>query len=383
MNILQICAVGFTYDKFLSPLANALKNRGHNVSLSFNPSYSTPDSISRLPFQLHTIPVKRRISPFNLLLTSFAIYRILRSNRFDVVHIHTPLVSIPARIACFLSGSPLVIYTAHGFYFHENMSPVLRLAHVALEYFLSKITHILFTQSQEDADYAISRRFLPPSRIICIGNGVSSARFYPVGKQLSSNYRQSLSLPLDKLIIGIVARKVVEKGYLELLDASLQLISSGYDFCLAMCGSALASDHSRSVQPRVDQLLHQYPDHFVDLGERADVEHFYKAIDIFCLPSWREGMPRTIIEAMMTSLPVVASNIRGSREEVVHGSTGLLFDVRDAGSLASSLALLLESKDIRQSMGAEARARSLSLYDEEKILNHQISVIESFCNPSP
>ena len=97
-----------------------------------------------------------------------------------------------------------------------------------------------------------------------------------------------------------------------------------------------------------------------------------RAVDIFTLPSHREGMPRSIIEAMMTGLPVVATDIRGSREEVVNGETGFLVPVRDAQALATALAGLADDGAFRWKIGSAGRARALDLYDEAKVINRQL-----------
>lgn len=376
MKILQVCAVGFTYEKFLSSLCHSLVKRGHEVFLCFNPSFSSPEEIQSLPYQICPIPVQRKISIVNLLHTFFAFVLLLRRNKFDVVHTHTPLVSIPVRLASAVVGIP-VVYTAHGFYFHENMSPITWYMHVSLEYILSKFTYLIFTQAEEDASLAKRLKFKTASCIKCIGNGVSSERFYPPSQALKNSQRSRLRLPSDRIIIGIVARKVVEKGYIDLFQACLDLLSNGHRFTLAMCGSTLSSDHSSSVQSEVDRLVREYPSAFIDFGEYNNVHDFYQAIDIFCLPSWREGMPRTIIEAMMTGLPIIASDIRGSRELVVNGVTGLLYNVGHTTDLAQSIKTLLQSPVTRQSMGSASFARASSLYQENDVIDRQISLLEA------
>jgi glycosyltransferase involved in cell wall biosynthesis len=99
------------------------------------------------------------------------------------------------------------------------------------------------------------------------------------------------------------------------------------------------------------------------------------AMTIFCLPSYREGMPRTIIEAMMMELPVVATNIRGVREEVVEGKTGLLVPTRNSTALAQALSELLSDPIRTVQMGVDGRCRALSLYDESAVVALQIAEI--------
>ena len=98
-----------------------------------------------------------------------------------------------------------------------------------------------------------------------------------------------------------------------------------------------------------------------------------RAADVFTLPSHREGMPRSIIEAMLSGLPVVATDIRGSREEVVDGECGLLVPVGDARGLAASLSRLAADAALRARFGAAALTRARDLFDESKVIARQIA----------
>jgi glycosyltransferase involved in cell wall biosynthesis len=108
------------------------------------------------------------------------------------------------------------------------------------------------------------------------------------------------------------------------------------------------------------------------LGYRSDVPALLRAADIFVLPSHREGMPRSIIEAMLTGLPVVATNIRGAREEVAEEKTGYLVPVRDPKSLAAVLSRLAADDGLRRRLGASGLTRARELYAEAKVVHRQL-----------
>jgi glycosyltransferase involved in cell wall biosynthesis len=115
----------------------------------------------------------------------------------------------------------------------------------------------------------------------------------------------------------------------------------------------------------------------VATGFRNDIPELLAAMDLFCLPSWREGMPRSIIEAMMMAKPVVATNIRGSREEVVHGETGLLVPVRSPAVLAQAIRRFLDDPEWGKRLGIAGRIRALSLYNETNVVDLQLNRIQS------
>jgi glycosyltransferase involved in cell wall biosynthesis len=101
-------------------------------------------------------------------------------------------------------------------------------------------------------------------------------------------------------------------------------------------------------------------------------------MDLFTLPSWREGMPRSIIEAMMMSLPVVATDIRGSREEVVNNETGLLVPLRNPKALAQAIEFLYKDREKTKKMGKAGRKRALKLYNEKNVIKKQLAIINTF-----
>ena len=184
--------------------------------------------------------------------------------------------------------------------------------------------------------------------------------------------RAALDTDGDAVVVVVIGRLDAEKGYPELLAAAARI-----DAHLWVIGERLPSDHAGSVDaafaaaeddPALAPRLRV-------LGARDDVPDLLAAADMFVLPSHREGMPRSIIEAMMSGLPVVATDIRGSREEVVDGETGLLVPVGDVAALAAALGRLAGDADLRRRMGAAGAARARALYDERKVIARQLDIL--------
>lgn len=113
-------------------------------------------------------------------------------------------------------------------------------------------------------------------------------------------------------------------------------------------------------------------------GLRDDIPAVLSRTDVFCLPSWREGMPRSIIESMMMGIPVVATDIRGSREIIVDEKTGFLVDVGDVDAIYGAYVKLISSPELLSLMGVAGRKRAVEMYDEKRVLSRQISIISKF-----
>jgi len=187
-------------------------------------------------------------------------------------------------------------------------------------------------------------------------------------KQLLANYR-------DAPVIGIIGRLVREKGYGEFLQAAEIVARHHPDTYFLLVGDRLQSDHNDRIDDLISHAQSALGNRLIMTGFRSDTPSMLAAMSVFCLPSWREGMPRTIIEAMMMGRAVVATDIRGAREEVVHGVTGLLVPVRDGVALAEALVRCLENHEGIRHMGQLGRQRALELYDEKKVVTLQIERI--------
>ncbi|WP_120498786.1 glycosyltransferase family 4 protein [Kiloniella sp. EL199] len=372
MKICQICAVDFSLYHMLLPLMKGMRDAGHEV-VGVCSDGPLIEKIRAEGFRVETIKIERSLNIFSHTKSFGTLTRFFKNEKFDLVHTHTPVASLIARFAARAASVPQIAYTAHGFYFHENMPAIKKNIFVGLEWIAGRFTDTLFTQAQEDAETAKRHKLCKNGTIVAIGNGINVNKFYPATPK---SYRKALRTELgakdDETVILMVGRLVREKGYVELIEAMKKVNAT-----LWIVGDRLASDHATDIddamtQAKTDEKLKK---RIRFLGYRDDVNQIMRAADIFTLPSHREGMPRSIIEAMMTGLPVIATNIRGSREEVDDGKTGILVPVNEPEKLSDALCKLVNSPKLRETMGTASRKRALDLYDEQKIIATQLKLL--------
>lgn len=374
MKVCQLCAVDFTLKKFLLPLIDGMQAEGWEiVAVCSDGGYVR--HMRADGYCIETIPIARSMNPWRALRSLIALVRYFRQERFDVMHAHTPVAALIGRLAARLADVPIIVYTAHGFYFHDEMPAWKRLIFVILERIGGRFTDLLFCQSAEDARDAVSEGIVPENRVLAIGNGVDVARFDPEKVGAGDTARASLGIPQDAFVVGLIGRQVREKGVAEFLQAAVRLAADYPQFWVLVVGERLPSDHAQGVEAEFAQARAALGERLVAPGLRNDVPEMLAAMDVFCLPSWREGMPRTIIEAMMMARPVVATDIRGSREEVVHGETGLLVPTRAPEQLAVAIARCMDDPAWAREMGRKGRQRALDLYDESRVVRLQIDRI--------
>lgn len=376
MKILQLCAVDFTANHLLRPLGVALREAGHEVAFCCSPGEGL-DLLRKEGFRVHPLPIVRSYNLLRHLRSMVGLVRLFRREQFDVVHAHTPVAGLIGRVAARIAAVPYVIYTAHGFYFHEAMRGQLRRFFIWLERFGGRLSDIVFVQSEEDWREALREGVAPPERLIYIGNGVDPTRF---GRE---RYMREAAALRDEFnlgngpIVGFVGRIVREKGAVEFVEAAASVGRAVPHAIFIMVGQPLPSDRDgcwREIHALREEL--GLCEALELTGYRRDVPAILSLFDLFVLPSYREGMPRALLEAMATGIPVVATDIRGCREEVVDGETGLLVPSRDPEALAAAITGLLADPQRAADMGLAGRARVLDRFDERRITRIQVERIE-------
>lgn len=307
----------------------------------------------------------RSMNPLADARAAYGLWRILRRERPDVLHTHTPKPGIYGRIVGRLARVPLVVNTVHGLYATEDDPRAKRWVVYGLEALAARFSHAELVQNREDLELLRRLRIVPPRKLRYLGNGVDLTRFDRA--RLPADTRESVRAELgvadDQILVGIVGRLVAEKGHPELFEA-FSLLSDRYVLVVvgpdepekpdALEPSLLAAARARGVR---------------FLGMRRDVERLYAAFDMFVLPSHREGFPRAAMEAAAMGLPIVATDIRGCRQVVADGVNGLLVPVADPKALAVAIERIGDHPDLRRRMGDASAHRAGAEFDERAVVD--------------
>lgn len=375
MKIIELCAIDQTMKIFLSSLNRQLFNQGFDVVCVCSKGPYT-EELKKEGFNIINIPIERKIKLFASIKSVYRLYKLFKNERPDVLHVHTPIASVLGRIAAKLAKVPIVIYTAHGFYFHENMSPMKYKLILGIEKYMAKyFTDFIFTQSQEDRLTAIENGFIDERKIVCIGNGIDLlGKFNPQNMDTEEIKRlyEEFNLTVQNIIITFIGRLIEEKGITELLEAFYNIKDE--NIRLLVVGDI---DQGCRDQETKNMIISRYQDNknIIFTGFRRDINNILYITDIFCLPSYREGMPRTIIEAMSMECAVIATDIRGCREEVTDGETGFLVKLKSSIDIQNKLETLIKNKELLNSMKIMGRKKAEKYYDEKQIVDNQIIII--------
>jgi glycosyltransferase involved in cell wall biosynthesis len=298
--------------------------------------------------------------------------RIFRQLRPDIVHTHNPKPGVYGRLAARLAGVPVVVNTVHGLYATDTDRFLRRTLVYSLERGVSVCSQAELVQNEEDL-VTLARLRVPKRKLVLLGNGVDLERFRP-RPELSAIARRSMGVADGKVVVALVGRLVWEKGFAELFEAARRLRHSHPDVAIVVVGprdpaksNALSEDDVRAAKNIGNVVF---------LGERNDVEDLYPGMDLFVLPSYREGFPRSAMEAAACGVPVVATDIRGCRQVVDHDVTGLLVPVRDAGALADALGALAHDPLRRRKMSEAALNRARAEFDDRRVIAITLDVYE-------
>jgi glycosyltransferase involved in cell wall biosynthesis len=364
VKILEITNVDFSLRHFLLPLMRGLRARGHAV-IGVAAEGPLLDVARAEGFAIAALPLARRLSPLAHAHAFLALWRLMRREQPDLVHAHMPISGFLARLAARVAGVPRVAYTGHGFLFNQPGPLPRRAASLALEWLGGRMTDIFLTVSEEEA--ADARRLGLHRRAIAVGNGRDPARFRPDPASRAA-IRAALGVAPERVVVIAVSRLVRHKGYPELLAAMREI-----DAELWVAGARLASDRGEDMDAHF--AASGLGARLRRLGYREDIPALLAAADIFALPSHFEGLPMSVIEAMLCALPVVATNIRGPREQVVDGETGFLVPPAQVPPLAAALRRLAQDAALRARLGAVGRERALALYDEARVVARTLDLL--------
>ena len=305
----------------------------------------------------------RGVDPLADLKAMWELVKVIRRERPDILHTHNPKPGIYGRIIGRLMGVPIVVNTVHGIYAAPD-DPLLKRAVVyTLEAVASRFSDAELVQSAEDAALMRRLRIAHPDKIQHLGNGVDLDRFDPrrAGPDVRAEVRAELGVGPDDVVVGCVGRLVLEKGFAELFQAAEGLD----DRFVVVCIGPQDPDKPDAVPPELIERAAANGVRF--LGMRTDMERLYAAMDVFVLPSHREGFPRAAMEASAMGLPVVATDIRGCREVVDPGRNGLLVPVGDPRALREAIEELGDPQ-VRRRLSAGARAKAEDAFDERRVV---------------
>lgn len=376
IKICYIVAIDITIRLILQNYLKRLDKEKYDVWVICSPSPFLKE-IEKDGINVKTINISRKIfSPISDLLSLIKLRSFLKKEKFDIVQVQTPKAAFLGQLASAAAKVPIIINNNFGFYF-QNFSLLKRKVFIFLEKLAARHSDLMFTINKEDIQTAIKDKIFEAPKIKYLGFGIDINRFNPdkFSKDFIISKKQELGISADKKVIGIIARMVKEKGYLELFSAFQKIVKEYPNVLLLIAGIK-----EPSKKDGVDiNIIKEYgiEKNVLFLGDRRDVEELYAVMDVFVLPTHREGLGNTILEASSMKKPIIATNIRGCRESVDNKKTGLLVPSKDPGKLSIAILFLLNNSNFCLKLGEAGRRKIVNDFNEEKVFKIMINEYEN------
>jgi glycosyltransferase involved in cell wall biosynthesis len=370
--LVHLTTTDMSLDWLLGPQLQAFAAAGYEV-IGMSAAGPHVEALTAMGVAHVDVPsFTRSTNPVQDVKAFVELVRLLRIVRPDVLHTHNPKPGILGRIAGRLARVPRIVNTQHGLYAQPGDRWQRRWPVYAAERLAAAFGDVELVQNPEDVDTLVRTMHVPARKVRLLGNGVDLARFDPaaVPSATRDRVRAEWGIAPDEVVVGTVGRLVREKGIVELLDAAHRLRASQPTARIVVIGPHDDGKHDAITPTDVERAVH---DGVVLAGQRTDMPACYAAMDVFVTASWREGFPRAAMEAAAMALPTVASDIRGNRQVVVDGVTGVLCPVRDPAGLAAAIAGLVADADARAAMGSAARTRAVEHFDQQSIVDRSLA----------
>jgi glycosyltransferase involved in cell wall biosynthesis len=299
--------------------------------------------------------MRERISPWHDLLATLELVRLIRRERFTVVHTHCSKAGLSGRLAARLAGAPAVVHTFHIFAVHPGLSMARRLVYAVLERLVRGCAHRYVAVSPRVALEAVRQRIAPPGSMVVIPSAVDLAG---IPTEEDPTVRQELGIPANAPVVGTVGRIVAQKAPLDFVRMCALIHARRPEVAFVMVGDADLESAGLEEETRLEAERLGVPVIFT--GFRSDAPRVGASFDVYVVPSRYEGLGRAVTEAMASARPVVATAVNGVPDLVEPGATGLLAPPADPEALAAAVEWLLDHPEEARQMGAQGRERVCS-----------------------
>jgi glycosyltransferase involved in cell wall biosynthesis len=365
--VVHVCTIDLSLRHLLFHQLQYLSDNGYDV---VGVSAPGPD-VSWL--QAHglrheAVAMTRSFTPGQDLCALQDLTRLFRRLRPTIVHTHNPKPGLLGQLAARAAGVPIVVNTLHGFYFHDRMPKAQRRFYVAMEQVAAACSDFILSQNPEDVQTALKERICREDTIALLGNGIDLQAFRP-GRFTAaerSALRASFGFGDEDEVVGFVGRLVREKGIEELCAAFARLHKEHPRARLLLIGPTDTDKADALAESGLRARFGLGPE-VAFAGMRHDMPQLYDAMDLFVLPSWREGFPRSPMEAAATGKAVIVTDIRGGREVVQDQVTGWLVAVKDEAALWAALRDALADPTTRTRYGQAGWRLAQERFDERVV----------------
>ena len=346
-------------------------NAGHEVALAFGPIYGPEGSLLeevRSHGGIETIEVPnmvRQLAPVRDLRCRLELARVIRGFRPEIVHTHSSKAGILGRAAARAAGVPGIVHTIHGLPFHPYQSRARNRLYVGLERWAANKCDAIVCVADAMRDQALAEGVGRTEQYHTIYSGMDVESF--TNNQVDRDaWRADHGIGPTDYVIGTVARLAELKGHDDLLDAMGHRLKNAPWVKLLWIGDGYWADR---LKRRVHEMGLERSVIFAGRLPPGEIPNAMHCIDILAHPSWREGLPRTVPQALLSGTPVIANDVDGTSEVVIENRTGRLVQPGDIAALETALSRAIDDPQAEQDLAGAGRALCLELFPARRMID--------------
>jgi glycosyltransferase involved in cell wall biosynthesis len=334
-------------------------HQNNEIYLACAPGGELIDWVCELDSKINIIPMprlKRSISPLNDICTLFQVVHIIRKNKIDIVHCHSSKAGLLGRLAAFIAGAPIRIFTVHGWSAYGGSSNKVQAFYNVLEKIFNKFATHIVCVSEADRQYALKKHLAAGKKLCTIHNGIMPNNQEPY-------LRKELGISDNKIIIGTVARLCRPKNPLFTIEVYSKLLEENPNLLFIWIGDGpLMQDCHEAIDK------YNLKDRFIMPGNREDAYNLIGDFNAFSLLSLWESLPISIIEAMFCGLPVIATDTGGINELVKDGKNGILIRNIEVDDIRNKIKDLISDNERLLQFGRCSKEAALSKFTEKTMI---------------
>ncbi len=311
----------------------------------------------------------REICPLYDLLAFIKIYKILKKEKPDVIHAHSSKAGIIGRWAAYCAKVPVIIHTFHGFGFNDEQNYLVKKIYILAERLTAKITDKLVAVSYQNISKGLKNKIGNELQYTLIRSGIK-LQDYQIDIDVEKKKKEFAII--NEHIVGMIACFKKQKAPLDFIKTAKLVCNEKPDTKFILVGDGFLR---KRIEPEIKKL--NLEKNVILTGWRKDSNEIIKTFDVFVLTSLWEGLPRVIVEAMASGIPVVATYIDGTREIVQEGLTGFVVQPHETEKMAERILRLLNNPDLRKKLSQEAKKR-VQEFDIDLMVSQQEKLYLSY-----
>ncbi len=353
--ILHTVSVAFSLKYFIGNQFDYFRKKGYDISVACSDSKELRNYSYEKKFKIFPVPIVRKISLVQDLVSCYKLYNFINKERFDIVVGHSPKGALLSMIASFLVGTKHRVFFRHGLVF-ETETGLKKILLVWIEKLTSKLSTIIINVSPSLKEHSLRLNLDDTNKSFVLGKGSCN------GIDLQKFKKDEDIKKRCKIVVGFVGRLCVDKGVVELIRAwqLLKLSNKNKNLELLLVGPL----DEREPLPETFLQSIRKDDSINWVGDVLDTSKYYKLMDIFILPSHREGFGMVNLEAAANSLPVITTRIVGAVDSIVENVTGLFVE-NSIDSIQEKLQFYIDNPAIRINHGENGRILVEEFFSEE------------------